>query len=442
MRATRIPAGIEPRSFWALVLLILGTCPLARAQDSKPQDPLHREERWPSGAIKARWRVDDQGHKHGAALSWHENGQLQERAWFNANALDGLRELYWPSGKLKLSEFQKAGVPDGRTTERSEDGTHEVRFPFVKGKLHGRVEVADKGKVTSTQEWKDGVLATLDGFLAHPRPLDTIATGLATIYGRDNPTGLGVVDTPDGALCVLKAYRFLCEVPWSDLELDPHMSAHAAATASLCKRLGRLDHTPANPGMPELDYKFAFTGTSSSNLSVGTNLPGSVDSYMDDSDPSNIERVGHRRWCLNPALKKTGFGKDGAFSAMWSFDESRTRVPDFEYVCYPPRGFTPVRYFGPGHAFSVHLNPNKFRSPDITAIDIAVTPLDERYLRAGPALPLENERAHGSGAGIPYCLIFRPRGLEVAHGKRYLVEIRMNKEKAARQNLRWLVEFT
>lgn len=427
-------------------VLLLALAPSAaieglRAQESKPQDPLQREERWPSGAIKARWRVDEAGRKSGGLLAWHENGQLQERAWYVADVLDGLHERYWPSGKVQISEVLKGGLPEGRTSERSEDGTHEVRSPFVKGKLHGRVDVLDKGKVTGTQDWKDGVLVNLDGFTAHPKSLEAIKQGLATIYGKDDPTGLQLADTPESALGVLKAYRFLCDVPWSDLELDPQMNAHAAAAANLCKRIGHLDHKPPNPGMPEAEYRFAFTGTSSSNLAAGTNLPGSVHSYMDDSDPSNIDRVGHRRWCLNPGMRKTGFGKDGTFSAMWSFDESRTRAPDYEFVCYPPRGFTPVRYFGAGHAFSVHLNPTKFRAPDITTIDITVTPLDERYLRAGAPLQLENERGLASGAGIPYCVIFRPRGLAVEPGKRYLVELRLNKEKATRQSLHWLVEF-
>jgi len=424
-----------------LTFSALAPLPTLPAQESKPQDPLLREERFHSGSIKARWRVDENGNKNGAFLAWHENGLLQERAWYASGVLDGLHELFHQNGKLALSEVKKAGITDGKSSERNENGTHEVRFPFVKGKLHGRVEILDKGKITGTQEWKDGSLITIDGFIAHPKPKDGIKSALASIYGPDDPSGDAVGDTPTGALQVLKAYRYLCDVPWTDLELDPQLNAHAAAAASLCKRIGHLDHTPQNPGMPESEYRFAFTGTSSSNLSVGSNLPGSVHSYMNDSDPSNIDRVGHRRWCLNPGMKRTGFGKDEAYSAMWSFDESRTKIPDFEAICYPPRGYLPVRYFGPGHAFSVQLNPNKYRAPDITSTEITVTPPDERYLRSGPPLAIENEKAQNSGFGVRYCLIFRPRGIVVAPGARYLVEIKFVKEKPARQSLRWLVEF-
>jgi hypothetical protein len=421
-----------------LMLLLAGA---AAAQDSKPDDPLQVEERTPAGELQARYRVDEQRRKHGAFTAWHDNGLIAERAWFIAGVLDGLHETFWPNGKPRRSEVWRAGALDGKSVERSADGTHEVRFPYVKGKPHGRVEIVDKGKVTGTQEWKDGSITTLDGFAVHPRPKEAIEKSLATIYGADDPHGDHVPDTPEGALCVLKAYRYLCDLPWADLELDPKMNTACAAAANLCKRIGHLDHKPPNPGLPEAEYKLAFLGTSSSNLSVGADLPGSVHSYMDDSDPGNIDRVGHRRWCLNPELKRTGFGKDHEFSAMWSFDKSRTKVPDYEAVLYPPAGFVPVRYFGARHAFSVHLNPSKFRAPSAFDIEATVTPLDDRYLREGPGLPIEHQKANDSGAGIPFCVIFRPVGLAVAPGARYLAEVKFQKDKAVRQSLRWVVEF-
>src|SRR5438045_1192356 len=79
-------------------------------------------------------------------------------------------------------------------------------------------------------------------------------------------------------------------------------------------RLGRLDHDPRNPGLPEDQYQLARKAAGSSNLGwfgkgQSDSLALSVDMFMDDSDETNIDRVGHRRWCLNPAMKKVGFGQ-------------------------------------------------------------------------------------------------------------------------------------
>ncbi len=41
-------------------------------------------------------------------------------------------------------------------------------------------------------------------------------------------------------------------------------------------------------------------------------------------------------------MAKTGFGGGGKFAVMWSFDGSRTDVPDYNFVAFPPRGFTPA----------------------------------------------------------------------------------------------------
>ena len=48
----------------------------------------------------------------------------------------------------------------------------------------------------------------------------------------------------------------------------------------------------------------AYDGTSSSNLGQGyRNLSTAItDGWIDDGDTSNIDRIGHRRWCLDPRM--------------------------------------------------------------------------------------------------------------------------------------------
>src|SRR5262245_3666302 len=68
----------------------------------------------------------------------------------------------------------------------------------------------------------------------------------------------------------LKAYRYLAEVPYEDLALDPEYDKACLAAVKLCEKIGKLDHQPKNPGLPEDEYKLALKGTTSSSLCYGT----------------------------------------------------------------------------------------------------------------------------------------------------------------------------
>lgn len=110
----------------------------------------------------------------------------------------------------------------------------------------------------------------------------------------------------EAALRRLKAYRYLAGVPY-DITLDDEFNAACETGAKLCAKLGRLDHTPANPGLPEDDFTLGYKGTSQSNLGQGyRGLEDALDGWIEDSDKNNISHVGHRRWCFNPAMQKTG----------------------------------------------------------------------------------------------------------------------------------------
>ena len=68
----------------------------------------------------------------------------------------------------------------------------------------------------------------------------------------------------------------------------------------------------------------------------------SVRADMDDSDARNIDKVGHRAWCMNPHMTQTGFGTVDRFSAMWSIDRKRKDTPDYDLVACPPPGRSPA----------------------------------------------------------------------------------------------------
>src|SRR5439155_5019923 len=132
----------------------------------------------------------------------------------------------------------------------------------------------------------------------------------------------------------LMQHRYICNVPYEGLHADDKLVELAEHAALICEKIGHLSHNPEKPpGMDDAEYALCKKGAGSSNLFSGVTDPvRCVDGWMDDSDRSNIDRVGHRRWCLNPKMLKTGFGRAGNYAAMHSFDSSRTHIPDWDFV--------------------------------------------------------------------------------------------------------------
>jgi uncharacterized protein YkwD len=254
------------------------------------------------------------------------------------------------------------------------------------------------------------------------RTAEDVRKKLAEILTPPEKQPEGLAGEREAALRRLNAYRYLAGVP-HDVFLDGEYDKAAQAGAGLCERIGRLDHTPANPGMPEDEFRYAYRGTSRSNLGQGyRTLERAVDGWMDDSAAANREIVGHRRWCLNPAMKKTGFGHAGAFTAMYSFDGSRMPVPNFDFVAWPARGPIPVSYFRTGQVWTISLNPRKYDRPGMAAKP-KLWELGPDGKKADEPLPLDFTKVDTAPFGIANCIIFRLAKLEIAPGKRVLVEI-------------------
>jgi hypothetical protein len=278
-----------------------------------------------------------------------------------------------------------------------------------------------------------------NGALAYPIRFDEIKKTLTEILS----SGDNKADENTEALRRLQAYRYLAGVPYKDLVLDEKYNEMCLAGVKLCALLGKLEHTPKNPGLPEDEFKLAYSGTSRSNLGMGLmTLAAAVDAWMFDSAAGTMEQLGHRRWCLNPAMQKTGFARSGAFTAMYSFDQSRRMAPDFDLICYPARGYMPLEFFNPKSAWSVTLNPKKYRAPakDFTP---KIYRADTAGAKQGEPLDLDFHNVDTVPFGIPNCIIFRPRSLEIAPGGRYVVELEGIERIGAREpvSLNYVVEF-
>ncbi|MCA9001272.1 MAG: hypothetical protein KDB61_05075 [Planctomycetes bacterium] len=440
----------------ALCLVLPHRTPLSRAEEV--------EEFYDSGEIHLRYEVNEEGQKHGTYFEFAEDGTLLVQARYAADALDGRELRFFPSGKRHivanwqkgllhgrfdryyengrsdLSTGYKKGVESGKYTKSSEDGKWVMKASHKDGLLDGALKVTDHGKTLSDQKWKAGIPVEIDGIEPFPRKRDELLQELlATWKAPEDASETTPMDLERAAaLRRLQTYRALCRLRYDDLELVPEWNDLCEAASIVCRALGRITHTPEDPGTVEPEiYQKGVIGAKNSNLSMGVGLARSVDSYMDDSDQSNIARVGHRRWCLNPTLKRTGFGKADAFSAMWSMDSSGKGARKLDAVLYPPPGYVPVEMFARSAAWSIV--PLSGSLPKESKIHITLQPLGEFYLPEGQPLKVDTLHVAGSGVGAGPALIFRSDNLEVAPGKRYRCQVQYDGDRAPTYD--YLVEF-
>lgn len=209
----------------------------------------------------------------------------------------------------------------------------------------------------------------------YPRTKDEIKSRIKAIL--DTTPQNGVSKNQQKVVNELNVYRFLCGVS-SDTVATPKKVQEATAAALACEKEGRLSHDIGH-----------FTNVC--NLSTMKNSLASVSQYISDDGDNNREKRGHRRWCLNPEMKETGFGEGKAgYSAMWSLDTSgKTSRRSWAYL---GKGLFPHDRLH-GNAWSLYLTEN---APAKDKLEIEVWKLRKRPDKAygfnddieGKALPV------------------------------------------------------
>lgn len=230
----------------------------------------------------------------------------------------------------------------------------------------------------------------------------------------------------------LNALRRIAGLP--EVALDSGYTTKAQAAAMLNAANNQLSYFPGKPaGMDSALYNLGKDGAGSSNIaafmSCTANGPVAycVDMWMEDSDGGNIDRLGHRRWQLNPRMGKTGWGaaKGGSFSyaAEYAFDNSGAGC-DYDFISWPASGNFPAneQLFTGSFAWSVTPNPQKYTaSPG----SISVTLKRESDGQTWTFGSGERYTASDSGKyfnvntdnyGVPGCIIFRPDGVRSYEG--------------------------
>jgi hypothetical protein len=209
--------------------------------------------------------------------------------------------------------------------------------------------------------------------------------------------------------------RYIAGVP-DDVELDAGYTELTQYGAVLLTAVNQLTHYPDKPeDMEQEFYEKAALAARSSNIATTNSPYESVFLYLDDSDPNNIDRVGHRRWILHPPMKKSGFGVgENKYGMMYAFDRTRGNV-DYDYVTWPSSGVFPIKLINNNLAWSISVNEQKYGTPDMNKIEVTL-----KHLNSDKVWTFSNSTSSSTayrstyyniekgGYGIRNCIIFRP----------------------------------
>ncbi len=212
--------------------------------------------------------------------------------------------------------------------------------------------------------------------------------------------------------------------------LDDALNELSQYGTVLLARHGALNHEPPKPNdMSQEFYEKGYKSTSSSNLSEGGTgadgdynpLVGAIGSYIEDSDYTNIDRLGHRRWVLNPGMGKTGMGSAAGFCALYAFDSTYKNInTDYEFIGWPASGCFLNEVFPQNFAWSVTVNPERYQTPVKSEITVTLEGGGKTWTFSGKQTYNTNSafymNVETSGFGVPNCIIFRPDGIDTYQG--------------------------
>ncbi len=229
-------------------------------------------------------------------------------------------------------------------------------------------------------------------------------------------------DTAKGLINYYRRVAGLGDITLSD---DVNESAAYGALALAMNNSG-LTHYPSQPkDMSSIDYNKAYAATTSSNLSSASGysekriISVAVSGQIGDSDSSNIDTLGHRRWLLNPGVKTLGIGSANNnynyYTDIRVFGDGiqSESVNDYDFIAWPSSGANLTDTFPKDTPWSVTLNPKVYYTPTDISVEV-------KSLRYGTTWYFDNNTGYGTSSidnyfnieksryGVANCIIFRP----------------------------------
>ena len=222
--------------------------------------------------------------------------------------------------------------------------------------------------------------------------------------------------------------RYIAGYP-DDILLSDELTDMAQHGAVVLGANDLLTHYPTRPqDMSDDFYSKGYQATSRSNIAQAWGYEGqyfiskAILGFMDDSDSSNIDRVGHRRWLLNPGLQYVGLGyaqnsERSEFVDNYVFDQSRSESIAYDLIAWPAKGVFPIEYFDAAQAWSVNLSTTQYVAPQKSQVQVNLKRLrDDRTWHLDSSVPSTNRTSsdkdyfnvENSNYGQPNCIIFRP----------------------------------
>lgn len=403
------------RLFILIYLIIVHPCVFAGS----------KEERLPNGKIYKTYGVDLENRKSGSYTEFYENGNIKITASYSQNLLVGLYQ-----------EFS--------------DGSQKVlEGNYVKGKKHGEFKYFQNGKLINKEIW-------IDDILAFPRSMEEVSQTLKNIsklkveYEGEWPANFNILKFTKevendnlSALAKVREYRYLCNFPYKDLQLNKEYIAHNLNGVKILSKLNQLSRNPKNPGLSEDEFKSGSLCLSTSYLLYlpsGGSGAGMVDNYF---APINnyFNNVGNIQGnFLLPNLKNIGFASEGYYSVAWVFPKGYNKNSSYDFNCFPAKGYMPVSHFSSSNAWYIYFNLNKYKKIDLKAIDVRIYLVKDNKKVEKKLISKSIEDFEYKGSGN--CLMFSPFNISCEVKDRYLIIVEGVKDLTGEEaKIEYFVEF-
>lgn len=250
------------------------------------------------------------------------------------------------------------------------------------------------------------------------------------------PTNPGKLSqsTKKSALATLNDFRFIAGL--TPVVLDETKDEEQQAACLVNALNGNISHDPTQPeGMDDDLFTLGHKGCATSNLSAAnSNLNEAIFAMMTDGTVNDYY-VGHRRWCLNPTMKRAAFGavtnattSYRRYYSMYAFGYDS--MGSSETVAWPAQ-VTPIQYFRNGTEWSISIGKNV----DINDVTVTVEKNN------GQTWKFSKESSDGfftvdNTYGQPGCIIFQPTVTRYSDGDKFTVTI-----SGLEQTIRYTVTF-
>ena len=273
----------------------------------------------------------------------------------NLGAYGPVQKVY--AAEVQDQDDQEESVAEVQSQDDQEESVAEVQSQD--DQEESVAELAAASGLGVAKHSKSDIIAQIKKNGAYPSDAVTYKKA----YKDKSPYYEGALSdaTLKKALATLNNVRYIAGLNYN-VTLDSTYTAQCQAGAYVDYLIDDLSHYPRKPsGMSDALYKKGYTGCSSSNIAVGSSTLNSciLYSWMEDSDSGNIRYVGHRGWCLNPTMGKTGFGVAGRYMSMYAIDMSNNS--SIKNVAWPAQTM-PLEYFGKDYAWSLFTGQNETES--------------------------------------------------------------------------------